>query len=244
MTAIDGRTRARVSSTLQKSPVDLRHKDWRRTVRGVVQAIVDEFVTLRCAPELHAAGIHVAADVLRDFVDGGKCVRSTFMYLGWLCGRPTERRRRAAGGRQPRAAACVRAAAGRRDGRRRHCVEAGPRATSRSPGGTAHVRLSGSPDRFGESAAVLLGDLCLVWAAQMMRESGVSATRPRPGLAPLRRDAHRAGGRTVRRSDQRCVRLSRPWTRCSTCRGANPATTPCGGPWRWARPWPAAVNTC
>ena len=35
--------------------------------------------------------------------------------------------------------------------------------------------LSGSPDRFGESAAVLLGDLCLVWAEQMLRESGVDA---------------------------------------------------------------------
>jgi geranylgeranyl diphosphate synthase, type I len=35
--------------------------------------------------------------------------------------------------------------------------------------------MSGSPDRFGESAAVLLGDLCLVWAAQMMRESGMPA---------------------------------------------------------------------
>ena len=22
------------------------------------------------------------------FVDGGKCLRSTFMYLGWLCGAP------------------------------------------------------------------------------------------------------------------------------------------------------------
>ena len=33
--------------------------------------------------------------------------------------------------------------------------------------------LSGSPQRFGASLAVLLSDLCLVWAEQMMRESGV-----------------------------------------------------------------------
>ena len=33
--------------------------------------------------------------------------------------------------------------------------------------------LSGSPERFGESAAVLLGDLCLVWAEQMLRDSGL-----------------------------------------------------------------------
>ena len=33
--------------------------------------------------------------------------------------------------------------------------------------------LSGSPERFGESAAVLLADLCLVWAEQMLRDSGI-----------------------------------------------------------------------
>jgi geranylgeranyl diphosphate synthase, type I len=53
---------------------------------------------------------------------------------------------------------------------------------------SAHVRfadwhrergLAGSAERFGASAAVLLGDLCLVWAAQMLRESGLSA----PALA-------------------------------------------------------------
>jgi geranylgeranyl diphosphate synthase type I len=36
-------------------------------------------------------------------------------------------------------------------------------------------RLSGSATRFGESAAVLAADLCLVWAEQMLRESGVGA---------------------------------------------------------------------
>ena len=33
--------------------------------------------------------------------------------------------------------------------------------------------LSGSEDRFGASVATLLSDLCLVWAEQMMRDSGV-----------------------------------------------------------------------
>jgi geranylgeranyl pyrophosphate synthase len=37
--------------------------------------------------------------------------------------------------------------------------------------------LSGSPERFGESAAVLLGDLCLVWAEQMLRDSSVDQMR-------------------------------------------------------------------
>ena len=37
--------------------------------------------------------------------------------------------------------------------------------------------LSGSSRRFGESSAILLGDLCLIWASQMMRESGVEPAR-------------------------------------------------------------------
>jgi geranylgeranyl diphosphate synthase type I len=34
--------------------------------------------------------------------------------------------------------------------------------------------MSADARRFGDSAAVLLGDLCLVWAGQMLRESGLS----------------------------------------------------------------------
>ena len=37
--------------------------------------------------------------------------------------------------------------------------------------------LSGSSRRFGESAAILLGDLCLIWSEQMLRESGVEPRR-------------------------------------------------------------------
>ena len=34
--------------------------------------------------------VDVAGEVLSGFVDGGKYVRSTFMYLGWLCGAPED----------------------------------------------------------------------------------------------------------------------------------------------------------
>ena len=33
--------------------------------------------------------------------------------------------------------------------------------------------MSGSSRRYGESAAVLLGDMCLIWAEQMLRDSGL-----------------------------------------------------------------------
>ena len=96
------------------------------------------------------------------------------MYLGWLCGAADDD-------------AALRAAASLEllhafallqddvmDGSElRRGRPAGHVAFARWHG---HLGLSGSPARFGESAAVLLGDLCLVWAAQMLRESGVPAS--------------------------------------------------------------------
>jgi geranylgeranyl diphosphate synthase type I len=147
---------------------------WRPTIRSAVQGIVTEFVATRCVPELQAAGLTVASEVLSDFVDGGKCIRSTFMYLGWLCGADDD-------------SAALRAAAGLellhafallQD----DVMDNAPLRRGRPSGHVAFARwhrrrgMAGSSDRFGESAAVLLGDLCLVWAAQMLRESGVPAT--------------------------------------------------------------------
>ena len=63
--------------------------------------------------------------------------------------------------------------------------------------------LTGPSDRFGESAAILLGDLCLVWAEQDAARERRRRRRAGPGVAPLRRHAHRAGRRAVRRPGQR-----------------------------------------
>ena len=59
---------------------------WRIGVRRTVLTHVAEFVANRCAAELEEAGVEVAGDILLNFLSGGKCLRSTFMYLGWLCG--------------------------------------------------------------------------------------------------------------------------------------------------------------
>ena len=107
-----------------------------------------------------------------DFVDGGKCLRSTFMYLGWLCGARAVSTPRC--GPPPASSSCTRSRCCRTtswtDPR---CAAASPRHTSSSPDWHRDRGLSGCPERFGESAAVLLGDLCLVWAEQMLRDSGV-----------------------------------------------------------------------
>jgi geranylgeranyl diphosphate synthase type I len=172
LTAIDGRTRGHLSTWTRTASSQARD-DWHTSTRRAVQEIVDEFVTLRCVPDLHIPGVGIAAEVLRDVIDGGKCVRSTFMYLGWLCGADDD-------GSALRAAASLEllhAFALLQD----DVMDASALRRGRPSGHVAfahwHRRrgLAGSAERFGESAAVLLGDLCLVWAAQMLRESGMPA---------------------------------------------------------------------
>ena len=149
---------------------------WRAGVRRRALDHVAGFVGTRCVPQLERTGIDVSAEVLSGFLDGGKCLRSTFMYLGWLCG---------AGDDSDADAAALRASAGLE---MLHAfallqddvMDDSPLRRGRP---AAHLQfgqwhrehgLSGSPARFGTSLAILLSDLCLVWAEQMMRESGVS----------------------------------------------------------------------
>jgi geranylgeranyl diphosphate synthase type I len=146
---------------------------WRNELCTAVRAAVVDFVTDRCAAQLGGAGVDIAGDVLLEFINGGKCLRSTFMFLGWLCGaETTDAALRAAGSFE-----LLHAFALLQDD-----VMDGSALRRGRP--SAHVTfakwhrdsgLSGSAQRFGESAAVLLGDLCLVWAEQMLRESGIGA---------------------------------------------------------------------
>ncbi|MBV9321189.1 MAG: polyprenyl synthetase family protein [Mycobacterium sp.] len=144
---------------------------WRAGVRRAVLDRVAEFVAERCAADLSDAGVRVAADILLEFVGGGKCLRSTFMYLGWLCSElPSDTALSAAASLE-----LLHAFALLQD----DVMDA---SVSRRGRPAAHIQLarwhreralSGSAHRFGESAAILLGDLCLIWAEQMLRESGV-----------------------------------------------------------------------
>ncbi len=148
---------------------------WLSNIRPAVLAAVAEFVSARRTAELDVAGIGPAGDILTEFVSNGKCLRSTFMYLGWLCGAP------------PSAAALTAAASLEL----LHAFallqdDVMDNSTQRRGRPAAHVQLaqwhregglSGPAARFGESAATLLGDLCLVWAEQMLRESGIEARR-------------------------------------------------------------------
>ena len=181
-----------------------------------VRAHLSEFVAGQCRTELGGAKVDVAGEVLSGFVDGGKCVRSTFMYLGWLCGaQEDDAALRASASLELFHAFALHA--GRRHGRIGAAPRAAVRARARSAGGTATAGCPARSERFGESAAVLLGDLCLVWAAQDAARKRRRRRRARAGVAPIRRHAHRAGGRSVRRPGQRRRGPSRRSTRCSTC---------------------------
>ncbi len=149
---------------------------------------VAEFLDSHCAPTLDGGGVDVAEGILRGLLGEGKCLRSTFLYLGWRCG--AEPRKEAV-----RAAASLEflhAFALLHD----DVMDGSPMRRGRPSAHQNFERwhrrrgLLGSSAKFGESAAVLLGDLCLVWAEQMLRESGMDESALRRALP--RYDAMRA----------------------------------------------------
>jgi geranylgeranyl diphosphate synthase type I len=142
-------------------------------VRAAVRELLSDFVRTECLGQLDDTGIGIAGEVLSDFLDGGKYVRSTFMYLGWLCGAEEDE----SALRASASLELLHAFALLQD-------DVMDESALRRGRPAAHVSLSGwhrargstdSSDRFGESAATVLGDLCLVWSEKMLRESGVDA---------------------------------------------------------------------
>ncbi|MCV7098427.1 polyprenyl synthetase family protein [Mycobacterium kubicae] len=144
--------------------------EWRSNVRRAVLADVNAFVAGRRA-ELDGASIDAAGDILLEFISGGKCLRSTFMYLGWRCGAPPDRAALSAAA----SLELLHAFALLQDDVMDDSPERRGRPAAHLQFETWHRErgLSGSARRFGESCAILLGDLCLIWAEQMLRESGV-----------------------------------------------------------------------
>ncbi|BBY29212.1 polyprenyl synthetase family protein [Mycolicibacterium sediminis] len=171
-------SRTALARTLTTAPVatlglvtESDFETWRLAFRDAVLDNVGEFFATRCAPGLVDTTVDVTRDVLAGFLDSGKCVRSTFMYIGWLCRADDDEAALSAAG----SLELLHVFALLQD----DVMDASPLRRGRP---SAHVQfadwhrgrgLSGSPERFGDSAAVLLGDLCLVWAEQMLRESGV-----------------------------------------------------------------------
>ncbi len=138
-----------------------------------MRAHLAEFVANQCRTDLGGTNVDVAVEVLSGFVDGGKYVRSTLMYLGWLCGAQEDE----AALRASASLELFHAFALMQDDVMDESALRRGRPSAHVSFGRWHRErgLTGSSDRFGDSAAILLGDLCLVWAAKMMRESGIDA---------------------------------------------------------------------
>jgi geranylgeranyl diphosphate synthase, type I len=126
-----------------------------------------------------------AAGVLADFVlHGGKRLRPTFAWWGWR-GVPRDRAAGPTpGSGVPNADAVLGAVAAL------ELVHAGALlhddvldgSTTRRGRPTVHVRLAGehrdagwhgNPERYGHAAAILLGDLALAWAEDLLRDAGL-----------------------------------------------------------------------
>nr|WP_202422012.1 polyprenyl synthetase family protein [Gordonia sp. SID5947] len=175
--------------------------DTLEAVPSAVEAALEAFfaraipVAADIDPQVGAAG-----EVLRDFVlQGGKRVRPVFAYAGWLAGLESSARDPAPGPEAPSAHDALRVAASlelvqacalihddiidRSDTRRGHATV--HRVFERS-----HLddRWAGDAAHHGVAAAILLGDLALAWADDMVHghrpgdatEPGESAPRALP----------------------------------------------------------------
>ena len=149
---------------------------WLDTTARSCLAEAHDFVSARAAEHFSGRSEGVLAETaLPEFVAGGKCLRPLFACVGWRCG-------------QPVSPAAVRAAAALE---LLHCfalaqddvMDGSPLRRGRP---ALHIRFArwheeqgwaGSAARFGESAAILFGDLFLVWSEQMLRESGLAAAQ-------------------------------------------------------------------
>ena len=147
---------------------------WHEGVRERAGAAAASFVRDRCEEYVRGvAGADLIRELLGSYVSGGKYIRPTFAYLGWLCG-------------ADESDAALRAAASTELLHAFALIQDDvmDRSALRRGRATAHARLAdwhgsralaGDERHFGESAAILLSDLLLVWAERMLRESGLSA---------------------------------------------------------------------
>ncbi len=157
------------------------------SLRERVHKVLDAFVAERQdALETVSPDCLVLADTISDLLRGGKRLRAAFCYWGW----------RGAGG--PDGEAIVAAAAAMElfqaaalihddvmdDSDTRRGMPAVHRRFARLHGDGGW---DGDGERFGMAAAVLAGDLCLVWSDELLTGSGLDATALRRGRRPFDR---------------------------------------------------------
>ncbi|MFI6676139.1 polyprenyl synthetase family protein [Kribbella sp. NPDC050470] len=148
-----------------------RLNSWFGRRAAETRELVVDFAARQAADHFTFPQTHVLGSVLNDFVGRGKFVRSTFAYLGWRCGQPDD-------GRAAQAAASLELlhafALMQDDVMDDSEVRRGaPAVHAQLANWAARRGYRGQPADFGRSAAVLLSDLCLIWAERMLREAGL-----------------------------------------------------------------------
>lgn len=154
---------------------------------GVHHELAAFLATKRADAEAVDPAFAAAVDSLIDFVlGGGKRIRPTFAWWGW----------RGAGGspEDPEAAAVLRAVSSLEliQGSALVHDDLMDGSTTRRGAPTVHVDFAGrhrdagwlgAPERFGAAAAILLGDMALAWADDMLRGAGLRPDVLRRALA-------------------------------------------------------------
>jgi len=142
-------------------------------LRSRVQKVLDDFLA-RQADVLEVVSLDLApmAEAVGDLLHGGKRLRPAFCYWGWRgAGRPDRQEivRAATGLELFQAAALIHDDVMDGSDTRRGMPAVHRRFAELHRGSS----WSGSPERFGEAAAILIGDLCLSWADELLTSSGL-----------------------------------------------------------------------
>jgi geranylgeranyl diphosphate synthase type I len=142
-------------------------------VRDRVDIVLDAFLAAKSAQAPDECLPPVVAAV-REYVTGGKRLRPVFCHCGWLA---------AGGATDAPAVARIGAALELFHAFALIHDDVMDRSVLRRGGPAMHVRLAelhrdgGDPDaarRFGVNAAILVGDLCLVWSDELLHAAGLA----------------------------------------------------------------------
>ena len=153
------------------SPLDVED------LRVRVRKHLDEFIAIQI-PRLDGVGedLDVFTEALTDLMSGGKRLRPAFCYWGWRAagGADTENAVKAATALEL-LQACALVHDDVMDGSdTRRGLPAAHRRFAALHRGNQWL---GSPEGFGLGAAILLGDLCLSWADELLMSSGLPVDR-------------------------------------------------------------------
>ncbi|HSK25494.1 MAG TPA: polyprenyl synthetase family protein [Jiangellales bacterium] len=150
-------------------------------LRSRVQKILDDFLAHQAELlEQVSTDLTPMAEAVSDLVHGGKRLRPAFCYWGWRgAGRPDQHEivRAATGLELFQAAALIHDDVMDGSDTRRGMPAVHRRFAELHRGSS----WTGSPERFGEAAAILIGDLCLSWADELLSSCGLPEEAVRRG---------------------------------------------------------------